>query len=72
MTAAQIREAARILDVQHAPDEEIVALVELGSDGSMLRIGPIVFHERSKPASLCPKRFLIDRRGCSIEEPLER
>jgi hypothetical protein len=62
--AAQVREAARLLDMQHVSDEEIVTLEERGRNGTMLTIGPRLF-PRSLPPSLAPRQHLIDRDGFS-------
>lgn len=67
MTAAQIREAARLLDVQRTPDEEVVNLVTV--DGTaQLRVGPLPLYERALPLSLTPKRWLIDPAGASTAQ----
>jgi hypothetical protein len=70
VTAAQVREAARLLDQQRTPDEEVVNLIVL--DGAaQLRIGPLPLYERPLPLSLTPKRFLIEPDGSSVsQEPL--
>lgn len=71
MRAAQVREAARLLDVQRTPDEENVILGQLVSERVELRIGPCLLRsERALPLSLTPKRYLIDPLGGSIaDEP---
>lgn len=53
MTAATIREAARI--IKDLDDKDIVTLMELGSEGTMLQIGDF----RSR------KKWLIGRDGKS-------
>lgn len=55
MTAAQIRSAAAILYTERVEDPAIVSLVELGSEGALLRLG----HLGSRSAA----EFLISRSG---------
>lgn len=71
MTAAQVREAARLLDVAHTPDGELVVLEERGSHGAMLTIGPSLF-PRSLPMSLAPREHLIARDGTSAPQAVPR
>lgn len=72
MTAAQVREAARLLDVVHAPDDEIVDLETRGTEGVLLSIGPRSLYERAKPVSLLPRLHLIARDGTSAVEAPRR
>ena len=72
MNAAQIREAARLLDLQHAPDDETVYIEEHGAAGALIRIGPFRLNERSLPLHLVPARYLIARSGESVEMEVPR
>lgn len=56
MTAAMVREAARL--IAHLPDEEIVSFVELGSEGAVLYMG--------QPLQRVGPKYLIARDGTSL------
>lgn len=59
MTAAMVREAARIVDSLELPADAIVSLVELGSEGAVLKVGPTL--QRGD-------RWLIARDGHSAKD----
>jgi hypothetical protein len=63
MTVAMIREASRILDEFHIGDKEIVTLIELGSEGAIMRI--------ENHAWAIPDRetWMIARDGSSQRKP---
>lgn len=67
MTAAQIRTAVRIIDGAGLTDDDVVTLLEMGSEGALLRIGGALTIGAEGAVRAPSTRWMIDRDGRASE-----